>query len=194
MEHREDLRVIKTKMALHNAFFTMLSEMSMEDITVNNLCERAGVRRATFYKHFNDKLDFITYLIQDIRGRFDAEFQNDEGLPSLTVDYYVKYVAALGAFFTKHEKAISKILNSPMQASFIGVFMQRNFLDTQERLERSAANGMMLPAEVSVVASMLTGGIAHCILRWFETENRPSIDSLLIEISKFTQAVLNQKQ
>ena len=49
---KEDLRVKKTKRVLTEAFFKLLNEKPFEEITVNELCDRADVRRATFYKHY----------------------------------------------------------------------------------------------------------------------------------------------
>ena len=190
MNHTTDLRVIKTKNSLHNAFFAMLEEMSIEDITVNDLCTRAGIRRATFYKHFEDKLSFITFIIGDIRESFDREFLKSLDDPEITVEYYLSYVEAVGDFLTKRETAISKILRSPMRATFIQIFMQQNYVDTLERLERSVKDGMKLPTSAPVVTSMLIGGISHNVLRWFELDKRPPIDFLLNDISEFIQAVL----
>ena len=43
MEQKMDLRVLKTYKSLYEAFFKMLEEKKFEDITVNELCERAMV-------------------------------------------------------------------------------------------------------------------------------------------------------
>lgn len=190
MQYKEDLRIVKTKNSLNNAFFEMLREMPIEDITVNELCERAGVRRATFYKHFNDKIDFLTYLIKDIRESFDREFLKGVEHSTLTVDYYVRYVQDLGTYLLKREDAFSKILKSPMRATFIDIFMKQNYIDTANRLQMSIENGMQLPSSVPVVASMLIGGVSHNIIRWFELENRPPMESLILDISKFIHAIL----
>lgn len=48
MEKKTDLRVIKTCNKLGFALRDMLTERSFDDITVFDLCEKAGVRRATF--------------------------------------------------------------------------------------------------------------------------------------------------
>ena len=61
-EGKSDLRIIKTRKALYTAFTMLLGEKSFEDITVNELCENAMVRRATCYKHFADKYDFFIKL------------------------------------------------------------------------------------------------------------------------------------
>ncbi len=75
MEQRTDLRVIKTHKALTDAFWQLLSEKKFEDISVNELCDRAIVRRATFYKHFADKYEFFAFLIRAKQAEFDAQIR-----------------------------------------------------------------------------------------------------------------------
>ena len=58
---KQDLRITKTYRALTEAFFELLSQKKFEDITVNEICNRAVVRRATFYKHFGDKFEFFVF-------------------------------------------------------------------------------------------------------------------------------------
>ena len=63
MEQKMDLRIRKTYLALHSAFTQLLEERKFEDITVNELCDRAMIRRTTFYKHFADKFDYFSLII-----------------------------------------------------------------------------------------------------------------------------------
>ena len=58
-----DLRIQKTYMGLHNAFTDLLEEKRFENITVNELCEKAMIRRTTFYKHFADKYEYFTFYM-----------------------------------------------------------------------------------------------------------------------------------
>ena len=52
MEEKTDLRIRKTYKALCDAFVTILEKKRFDDLTVNELCDEAMIRRATFYKHF----------------------------------------------------------------------------------------------------------------------------------------------
>ncbi len=52
---RIDPRVRRTRELLVKAFAELLGEKSFDDITVNDITERATVNRATFYAHFRDK-------------------------------------------------------------------------------------------------------------------------------------------
>ena len=187
---KEDARIIKTKAALTTTFFEMLTTMEIGDVTINALCERADIRRATFYKHFCDKNDFIVFLIKDIRSRFDTEIWKSDLNTSITKEYYLQYAKAIIKYLLDRETAIKKIINSPVRSAFFDIFLHENYEDTRRRLEASEKSGMKLISTPDVVASMLVGGIAHCIIIWFDSNNKQSADSLLSDISVFLEKVL----
>lgn len=54
-----DVRVRKTYQMLFDALKDLLKEKSFEELSVLEICEKAGIHRATFYKHFVDKYDFL---------------------------------------------------------------------------------------------------------------------------------------
>lgn len=54
-----DVRVRRTYQLLFQALKVLLKEKRFEDLSVLEICETAGVHRATFYKHFVDKYDFL---------------------------------------------------------------------------------------------------------------------------------------
>ena len=190
MAHKEDLRIVKTKAALTDAFFEMLSVMSLDDITVNALCDNAGVRRATFYKHFNDKNDFIIFIIKDVREKFDNGIWNQEH-DVITKDYYIQYAKAVIAFLLEHEAAITRLVNSPARSTFIDVFMHQNYKDTKKRLDKSEKSGVKLLSSPKVVARMIIGGVSHCIIHWFAEENRCAPEELLEDISNFISKLID---
>lgn len=59
-----DLRIQKTYKLLIDAFEDLLKEKEFEEISVTELCDAAMIRRPTFYSHFLDKYDFLTFFIK----------------------------------------------------------------------------------------------------------------------------------
>lgn len=49
---KPDLRVIKTKRALHEALVELLKNRRLEQVTISELCRVANVNRGTFYLHY----------------------------------------------------------------------------------------------------------------------------------------------
>lgn len=51
---KQDHRVRLTKMMVRDSFLDLMQEKPVGKITVKELCEKAGVNRATFYSHYAD--------------------------------------------------------------------------------------------------------------------------------------------
>lgn len=72
MEKRknEDLRVIKTREAIHSAFKQMICDMDYDEITIKELTQRAQINRKTFYLHYGSLDDLLEELQQEIAENF----------------------------------------------------------------------------------------------------------------------------
>jgi hypothetical protein len=60
---KEDMRVWKTHQALMTSMLSLLKSYKFAGLTVDRICKKGHVGRATFYAHFNDKYDFLKYWI-----------------------------------------------------------------------------------------------------------------------------------
>lgn len=79
MEEKTDLRIRKTYKALCDAFVTILEKKRFDDLTVNELCDEAMIRRAAFHKHFADKYDFFSFL--SAKSRISSSHRQKRKLP-----------------------------------------------------------------------------------------------------------------
>ena len=60
MEHeKQDRRTRRTRQLLRGAFVALLKEKRYEDVSVQDIIERADVARSTFYVHYVDKEDLL---------------------------------------------------------------------------------------------------------------------------------------
>jgi AcrR family transcriptional regulator len=62
---KEDPRVKRTRELLLHAFTGILAEKSFHRLTVQDIAERAGVNRVTFYGHFPDKYAILEYWLRE---------------------------------------------------------------------------------------------------------------------------------
>lgn len=60
--NQQDARVRYTRSVLQKHFLALLNKKPLNRITVKELCERSGVNRATFYKHYQDIYDLMLTL------------------------------------------------------------------------------------------------------------------------------------
>ncbi len=184
---KEDARITKTKSTLLSAFKVLLNEKSFEDITVNEICLKAEVRRATFYKHFTDKYAFLRYLVGRLRDDFDNTLSKKK--PDATSAYYVEYINAIISFLTRNDGLVKNLLKSEVLPALIEVIKEKNYEDTCKRLEESVKDGMTLPASVEVTASMMTGAVANTLLAWFKSEKAIPAEALKAEMSAVIAAM-----
>ena len=67
---KEDLRVRKTRKAIHNAFKEMICEMDYDQITIKELTQRAQINRKTFYLHYASLDDLLEEFQEEIADHF----------------------------------------------------------------------------------------------------------------------------
>ncbi|MFD1672914.1 TetR/AcrR family transcriptional regulator [Agrilactobacillus yilanensis] len=62
MAKKQDLRVIRTRKMIVDAFIKLVQENGFENLTVQEIADEAMINRATFYAHFKDKQDLYHYV------------------------------------------------------------------------------------------------------------------------------------
>lgn len=62
---KEDQRVRRTRDRLGDALVELLVKIAWDDITVQDILDRAGVSRSTFYAHYRDKNDLFLSDAED---------------------------------------------------------------------------------------------------------------------------------
>ncbi|NHN35255.1 TetR/AcrR family transcriptional regulator [Paenibacillus agricola] len=60
-----DRRINKTREAINKALIELMSEKNFENITINDISERANLNRGTLYLHYSDKYDLLDKCIKD---------------------------------------------------------------------------------------------------------------------------------
>lgn len=192
MSNREDLRVRRTKKALFDAFMELISTKPFDEITVNELCDAAGIRRATFYKHYADKFDFLTAYTSLIRDEFDKEMINS-GKPMLTAEYFVAYARNIVHFISENSAMIDNLCkNSLFPSVFVTIFSQ-NYKDTHERLKLGVNAGLVLPASIETVTSMCVGGVSGCIYAWLAEGRKTSPEVVSDQIGAIITRIVDCK-
>ena len=78
MSHKNinDLRVIKTRKIIRQAFIEMLCEMDYDKITVQELARRAVINRKTFYSHYDSLDDLLEEIQHETAQKFIERTRN----------------------------------------------------------------------------------------------------------------------
>lgn len=59
-----DRRILKTQESLRKAVIELMTEKNFDDITIQDIADRANVNRGTIYLHYQDKYDLLDKLIE----------------------------------------------------------------------------------------------------------------------------------
>ena len=183
MEKKLDLRVVKTRAALTDALYELMCEKSLDDITVTELCDRAVIRKATFYKHFGDKTELLVYMIQEMQ-RLTKENNTIGYDPEDPYSYYSGVFGYLVDFIDSNERFILNVLRSS-SGSYIRNLLEKQIrLDIDERLRQEGRED--LRKSHGMLSAIYAGSIVSCGIWWIMQENRPEKEQV---VSQFTQFI-----
>lgn len=100
---RIDPRTKRTRQLLLDAFGALLSEKSFEEITVQDITERATVNRATFYAHFDDKYVLLDESMTElVRQRLHDKLPPDSQLNAANLELLIQTVCEFLAHLHSH--------------------------------------------------------------------------------------------
>ena len=133
MEKKKDLRVQKTYRALMAAFEALMAEETFDDITVNELCARALIRRPTFYSHFEDKYDFLRFYLNEIQWQIESEADAATDSP---VEHFQRSWRALIAFIDERPALIRMGLRSKSLPIIFEIISEHIFASSSRRVRQ----------------------------------------------------------
>lgn len=181
MKQKTDLRVVKTYTALTNAFYQLLSEKKFEEITVNELCNLAFVRRATFYKHFADKYEFFTFVVRTVFEQYSGNYDFESGQVK-PLSFYLNIMENVLHFLTERESMVRSFTASSMYSTLMNIFTDELSQEVKAFLEEDEKNGAVFPASADITARFFTGAMINCIKYWFASDRSLSEAELLNQI------------
>ncbi|MCI1721717.1 MAG: TetR/AcrR family transcriptional regulator C-terminal domain-containing protein [Lachnospiraceae bacterium] len=121
MDSKKDL----TKELLADCFHELLLTMPFDKITIKTITDRAGLIRATFYKHFQDKYEVLEWIFQtDISDGTRTLIQNGRAYDAVVLlvkglekdkDFYRKALTIDGP------NSFLEILKKDVYASFLKI-------------------------------------------------------------------------
>lgn len=144
-----DLRIVKTKRAIKDAFLQLKNKFPLEKIKVKDICEIAMINKTTFYKHYQD-----IYALS-------AELEKE------AVDLVLECFAAKEDIFSNPFRFIAELpnaLNANRQ------LLQPLFQDNLDRLFillekqlKSCYSTLENTAEEDILLTFIIGGTLHTL-------------------------------
>ncbi|MEK4350817.1 TetR/AcrR family transcriptional regulator [Paenibacillus sp. FSL R5-0475] len=167
-----DRRILKTQEALKTAVIELMTVKNFDDITLQELSDKANVSRGTIYLHYMDKYDLLDKLIEkhinELRERCEAASDLDFVTGSVI---WTEYFESNYAFFSM--MLASK--GAPFFRSRFLEFLIEEFKDEVD-ITKSKNEGLNKDLVVQFVASSYVG-----VVEWWFTNERPVTYQVLAE-------------
>lgn len=187
MPEKRDLRVQKTYNALFKAFQELLHEKDFDSITVTELCGRAMIRTATFYKHFEDKYAFFSFMVQEGFKKYHKTLTDT----TLSCEDYYLNIVRISLQLLQHAPSLVHIAQSNNIMTAITRTTGDELIQLLvERLQRDQKNGCDLAAPPELTAEILIGAVHH--LCFWKLEHQPELsdEEFINSLRPFVQRVL----
>ena len=170
---KEDRRSKRSRQLLGNALVELMLEKSFDDITVQDILDRADIGRSTFYAHYTDKENLLMSEIERVIYQLDAytRAMGDQThllLPSLELFRHLREQRRLlQAFVWGHA---SEILTRGFQAR-VSKIVEANLLVLM-------GDTVKLSAPLPLIADFVTATFMTLLRWWLEDEMRSTPEQM----------------
>ena len=166
-----DRRTKYTQSIIKESFINLLKNKDIKKITVSEICQKADINRATFYRYYLD--------VYDLLDKIEEDFVNELKLASVDkINYTVgTFAKDLLTTFTKN-KDLAKILYYTNNNStyFLNDIMSLAYEKCKTKWQKDIPN---LPSEdIEYAASYIFNGALGIINYWILNDFDKTIDEI----------------
>ena len=184
MENNVDLRVQKTYALIHRAFTELMEERGFEGFTVGELCEKAMIRRATFYKHFTDKYQYFSFYMHEIFQGFRTRLT--PGMEICDANGYVLFLCReLIRFVREHDRFVRKAMEAAVAPTTLTILLDLLHQDILQALRNDPGSRGMTDSRMQDQALFFTGGVLSLLFRYLQSNAPIDEDQFLATVSGF---------
>lgn len=186
MNQHPDRRVRRTRDMLNRAFLDLLREKDYDSITVQDVVDRAGVGRATFYLHFSSKDElFISSHTRDIPDfKYDLltrdELLADTSPPSLVA--LMRYLA--------ENRALYHAFRRSKEAIVLTEHIRRRVVQVLEDSLRAAFSEADSGVPFHLLANYIAGAQIACMMWWAESHTDYTPDTVADMMHRLQRAAI----
>ncbi|MDR9855400.1 TetR/AcrR family transcriptional regulator [Paenibacillus sp. VCA1] len=163
-----DRRILRSQESIKGAFIALLSEKSFDDITIQDIADRANVGRRTIYLHYLDKYDLLDRLIEEYLNELRRLCQSSSDLS------FIDAMRIWFQFFEKNYSFFATILASKGAASFRSGFLKLVSEEFEEELDVS--EGVNKGFSKEIIRKFMVSATVGIIESYFTKEITDPID------------------
>ncbi len=165
-----DPRIARTRRSLQEALLELARERGLDDISVADVAERAGVNRSSFYQHYADKETLLADALDAVAEEAGADLPSmveTTPEPPRALVTYLEHLDANAALYRR-------VLGENGSAVAVARLRARLQAVVVEGIARSGAAGFYADLPRDVVAAGVTGSVLGVLGVWIAMDPRPA--------------------
>lgn len=164
-----DRRVKYTKKIIKECFFDLLNEKEINKITVSELCTKADINRATFYRYYIDIYD----LLEKIQEEFIEELKVISGEKDYTVFSFSKEMLQV---FLNNKDLLRIVFKTQNHIYFLNDFLDIAYEKCKNKWTRDI--GYLDEKNIEFATTFIFNGAIGVINYWVQNEFTESVDEI----------------
>ncbi len=126
MVNKTDLRVIKTKNAIKNAFLDLIEEKGYANVSVTDIAKRAEINRKTFYIHYETKEILYNTIVEEFMEVLSPTLDD---IPRLKGKMQRRYIEHLLDKFREYKRDFNALINDNTNSDFVNRLKEKFYFD-----------------------------------------------------------------
>ena len=174
----------RTAASLRQSLLTLIETQSYEAIHVRDLYTHAGVSRATFYRHYNNKHDLLVACLEEMSEQLKATLTFPGHIPpEQTGQYALANMVNLFTHIEEHRWFYTVVLIDTAVSLQAQLFLRRLLRGSIKLTVYNSGLFKNFPVSPDIVLSMVVGGVLELIQWWLahDEETLPYTPELLAE-------------
>ena len=185
-----DRRVQRTEELLRGALMSLIRERGFEELSVQDIIDRANVGRATFYAHFDNKDDLLASGIEGLRASLKERQRAAKARSTAAGERLLAFSEELFTHANEHRDVFRAMLGRRS-----GVVVQRLLHKMLVDLVRDEVNAMNAPQDSGgtseVVAQFVGGGLFGLLVWWSTGKMRISVADVNAQFRQLAMPALS---
>ena len=175
-----DRRIAKSQEAIKKAVIELMSEKSFDDITIQEIADRANLNRATIYLHYMDKYDLLDKLMEEhiLNLRETSEWACEKEWVDATLIFF--------EYFKSNYLFFSTMLASKGAPTFRSKFLDFLIEEFKDEVDKGKNQGLSEDVVVKFAANAFVGVLES----WLKDEMPSPPESIAKELGILLERIV----
>ena len=157
-----------TKESIFTALMILMGQKSLNEISITEVTQKAGVSRMAFYRNYNQMEDIITNYLDEFFEDYSEQVSNSE-----KKDNY-ESMCLYFSYFRKHEELITNLNKS----NLANLILERGTKFFHSLCQDMVCEKSQSPEKERYTIEFLAGGVYKVLMEWSKTGMKESDEDM----------------